>query len=97
MQHIAVLTSGLWRLRGEIEALSGMTPVRWTPWARPHFASVAGWGHAPTADRARRLARESGAPYLAFEDGPLRSVKPGPSQPPMSLVMDPLGVYYRAA
>jgi capsular polysaccharide export protein len=96
MQQIAVLTSGLWRLRAEVEVLSGLTPVRWTAWTRPHFAAVVGWGHAPTADRARRLAREAGTPYLAFEDGPLRSVKPGPSQPPMSLVMDRLGVYYRA-
>ena len=48
--------------------------------------------------RPRPPAGESvGAPYIAFEDGPLRSVRPGPSQPPMSMVMDRSGIYYRAA
>jgi len=96
MGQIAILTRGLWRLRGEIAALTGLSPVRWEPWRRPAFEAVAGWGHKPTADRARRLASQSGAPYIAFEDGPLRSVRPGPSQAPMSLVMDRTGIYYRA-
>ena len=95
MGQIAILTRGLWRLRGEIAALTGMKPVRWEPWRRPAFDAVAGWGHAPTADRARRLANRHGVPYLAFEDGPLRSVRPGPAQPPMSMVMDRSGIYYR--
>lgn len=97
MGQIAIVTRGLWRLRGEIEALTGMVPARWEPWRRPAFDAVAGWGYAPTADRARRLARQSGTPYLAFEDGPLRSVRPGPSQLPMSLIMDRSGIYYQAA
>jgi capsular polysaccharide export protein len=97
MDRIALLTSGLWGLRREIAALTGMTPVRWHSWSRPSFDAVAGWGHKPTADRARRLAERAGKPYLAFEDGPLRSVRPGPSQPPMSLVMDRSGIYYEAA
>ncbi len=96
MGEIAILTRGLWRLRGEIAALTGMVPVRFEPWRRSRFEAVAGWGHAPTADRARRLANRSGAPYFAFEDGPLRSVRPGPLQPPMSMVMDRSGIYYRA-
>ena len=96
MQRIAVLTRGLWKLRREIAALTGMTPVRcYTP-PRPRFDAVAGWGHAATAIRARRLAESASVPYIAFEDGPLRSVRPGPSQPPMSLVLDRSGIYYRA-
>ena len=96
MGEIAILTRGLWRLRSEIAALTGMHPVFWAPWRRPAFDAVAGWGHAPTAERARRLAKHSGRPYLAFEDGPLRSVRPGPNQPPLSLVVDRSGIYYRA-
>jgi capsular polysaccharide export protein len=96
MGRIAILNRGLWRLRSEIETLTGQTPVFWAPWRRVAFDSVAGWGHKPTADRARRLAEKAGAPYFAFEDGPLRSVKPGPTQPPTSMVMDRGGIYYRA-
>jgi capsular polysaccharide export protein len=73
-----------------------MTPVRWDTLPRPGFEAVAGWGHAATAVRARRLAERSGVPYIAFEDGPLRSIRPGPSQPPMSMVLDRSGIYYKA-
>jgi capsular polysaccharide export protein len=97
MQRIAVLTWGLWKLRREIAALTSMTPVRWDTFPRPSFDAVAGWGHAPTTVRARRLAERHGKPYIAFEDGPLRSVRPGPSQPPMSMVVDRSGIYYEAA
>lgn len=59
--------------------------------------SVAGWGFKPTADYARRLARRHGWPYLALEDGFLRSIGLGEAgAPPMSLLVDDLGVYYDA-
>lgn len=96
MKKIAVLTAGLWRLRREVAALSRMQPVRWDSFPRPAFDAVAGWGYGSTAYRARRLASRRGHPYIAFEDGPLRSVRPGPAQPPMSLVMDGSGIYYDA-
>jgi len=96
MQKIAVLTAGLWRLRREVAAVSAMQPVRWDSFPRPAFDAVAGWGFAATADRARRLASRRAVPYVAFEDGPLRSVRPGPAEPPMSLVMDRSGIYYDA-
>ena len=97
MGRIAILTPRpLAAARARSRALTGMSPVRWEPWRRPAFDAVAGWGHAPTADRARRLARQPGVPYIAFEDGPLRSVRPGPAQPPMSMVMDRGGIYYDA-
>jgi capsular polysaccharide export protein len=96
MGRIAILTRGLWRLREEVGALTGLSPVFWAPWRRPAFEAVAGWGHKPTADRARQLAWQAGVPYVAFEDGPLRSVKPGPAQPPIGMVMDRGGIYYRA-
>lgn len=97
MKRIAVLTNGLWRQRREIGALTGMKPVHWLGLPASGFSAVAGWGHGKTAARARRLAAWSGKPYFAFEDGPLRSVRPGPSQPAMSLVIDRSGIYYDAA
>lgn len=64
---------------------------------RGDIDSVAGWGFKPTAAYARRLARAHGWPYLALEDGFLRSVGLGESgAPPLSLVVDDIGVYYDA-
>jgi capsular polysaccharide export protein len=97
MKRIAILTIGLWKLRREIAALTEMIPVRSLGLSHQGFEAVAGWGHAPTASRARRLAERSGKPYVAVEDGPLRSVRPGPAQPPMSMVLDRSGIYYDAA
>lgn len=60
--------------------------------------SVVGWGHKPTARYARDLAARKGLPYLAVEDGFLRSIGLGEAgAPPLSLVVDDLGVYYDAA
>jgi capsular polysaccharide export protein len=59
--------------------------------------SVAAWGFKPTARYARRLAASRGWPYLALEDGFLRSVGLGEAgAPPLSLVVDDLGIYYDA-
>ena len=65
--------------------------------ARPDTTidSVAGWGFKPTARYARQLAARRGWPYLALEDGFLRSVGLGEAgAPPLSLIADDLGVYY---
>ncbi len=58
--------------------------------------AVGGWGHKPTANRARAMARRSGKPYVAFEDGFLRSLRPGPAQKPSAMVIDRSGIYYDA-
>src|SRR5690606_17817144 len=88
---------GLWRLRDEVAALSGLATVRGARWrALPADASVAGWGHKPTADYARAVAARYDRAYLAIEDGWLRSVRPGSAEPPSSLVLDRSGIYYDA-
>src|SRR5829696_7693604 len=56
--------------------------------------AVVGWGHKATAERARDYARRHGVPYLALEDGFLRSVGLGRREAPLSVVVDDLGVYY---
>lgn len=94
-EPVYVFSAGLWRLSSEVGLISGLEPRR--TWLRAgKRGAIAGWGHKPTADRARAEARRTGLPYLAFEDGFLRSVKPGPSQPPVSMVMDRSGIYYDA-
>ena len=59
--------------------------------------TVLGWGAKPTSRRARRLAQQAGLPYIALEDGFLRSYGLGvDNDPPLSLVVDPVGIYYDA-
>jgi capsular polysaccharide export protein len=92
---LAILSPGLMRLAGELRELSGLTPG-FRLLATGRAAAVAGWGHKPTARRARQAAKRLGLPYLAFEDGFLRSLKPGTAQRPHSMVMDRSGIYYDA-
>ncbi|XHC10763.1 hypothetical protein ABWH98_25080 [Labrenzia sp. ac12] len=92
---IGIATSGLWRLRYAVELMTGCTACRLPPLGLGVDA-IAGWGHKPTADRAREIARLQGIPYIAFEDGFLRSISPGTSEKPLSMVMDRTGIYYDA-
>jgi len=59
--------------------------------------AVAGWGLRDSAGRAIRYARQMQLPYLALEDGFLRSVGHGRKEPPLSIVVDDLGIYYDAS
>lgn len=62
------------------------------------LAGVCGWALRPSADRARARAAALGAPYVALEDGFLRSFDLGlRREPPLSLLIDPVGVHYAAA
>ncbi|POF34340.1 capsular polysaccharide export protein, LipB/KpsS family [Roseibium marinum] len=94
--RIGVATSGLWRLRGAVEMLAGFSACRF-----PHYGlgvdAIAGWGHKPTSAKARQLARRRCIPYVAFEDGFLRSVLPGDTEKPLGMVMDRTGIYYDAS
>ena len=59
--------------------------------------AVVGWGHKPTAGRARRYAAKRHLPYIALEDGFLRSLGLGcKGAAPLSLVVDSTGIYYDA-
>ena len=91
---IHIFSPGLWRLREEVAALTGLTPRR--AFLSAAGGAIAGWGHKPTAQRARNLARRTGLPYIAFEDGFLRSLKPGPAQRPVAMIADRSGIYYDA-
>jgi len=92
---IGIATSGLWRLRRAVELLTGGTAQR-IRFIAGDLDAIAGWGHKPTSRRARRIARMRGIPYIALEDGLLRSVRPGRADPPLSLVVDRSGIYYDA-
>ena len=58
---------------------------------------VLGWGQRPTTVKARAYARKHGLPYVALEDGFLRSVDLGVNgAAPLSMVVDEIGIYYDA-
>ena len=57
--------------------------------------TLVGWGHKPTADKARRYAAQHNLPYIALEDGFLRSLDLGCKRAqPLSLVVDHTGIYF---
>lgn len=59
--------------------------------------AVLGWGMKPTAAHGRRWAEKHGVPYVALEDGLLRSVGLGETgAASLSIVADDLGIYYDA-
>ncbi|MGV9007691.1 MAG: capsular polysaccharide biosynthesis protein [Brevundimonas sp.] len=63
----------------------------------PDVRAVLGWGRRPTTRAGRLWARLTGHPYIALEDGFLRSVGLGEAgAASLSLIVDDLGVYYDA-
>jgi capsular polysaccharide export protein len=57
---------------------------------------LAGWGKKPTSKRAQQIAGKFGLPFVALEDGFLRSVGSGSEDSPLSIVVDEIGIYYDA-
>ena len=92
-------SSGLTRLT----ALGALLPEydRFTRLGRlgqPAVDAIIGWGLKPTSRRARRIAERHGLPYIALEDGFLRSLGLGVEGfQPHSLVVDTQGIYYDAS
>ncbi|EFM89144.1 capsule polysaccharide modification protein [Actinobacillus pleuropneumoniae] len=57
--------------------------------------NVIGWGLRPSAGKARAYAEQHYLPYIALEDGFLRSLGLGVmGYPPFSVVYDDVGIYY---
>lgn len=57
--------------------------------------AVIGWGLRPTTRKARAFAQAKSLPFVALEDGFLRSVGLGVAGwPPFAMVVDDTGIYY---
>lgn len=82
------------RYFGKIKLISYLTVfLNQEQWQK----AILGWGHKPTADKARRYAVQHNLPYIALEDGFLRSLDLGcKGAQPLSLVVDHHGIYYDA-
>ncbi|MGB6095994.1 MAG: capsular polysaccharide biosynthesis protein [Comamonas thiooxydans] len=68
--------------------------MRLNAWSFKAVAAVAGWGLRPSTRKAIAYASKHGLPYVALEDGFLRSFGTGEHFPPLSLVVDDAGIYY---
>jgi capsular polysaccharide export protein len=95
--RLAVLSRAICRIPG-IAELADAELVHHGGLLRPrHCDAVAGWGRRPSTLRARAFAARHGLPFIALEDGFLRSVGLGMMDPPLSLVSDDEGIYYDAS
>jgi capsular polysaccharide export protein len=73
-----------------IRKLALYPPFLWKP-----SNVVLGWGHKPNTHKAFRCAERHGLPFYRLEDGFVRSVGLGKQgYPSISLVVDPVGIYY---
>lgn len=93
LQRVGTTSPGIARTP-QIASLLGAEVV-----LRPRAAvdAVVGWGRKPNTRAARALAERRGVPFLALEDGFVRSIGLGVSgAPPWSIVVDDVGIYYDA-
>ncbi|WP_235974680.1 capsular polysaccharide export protein, LipB/KpsS family [Stappia albiluteola] len=91
---ISIADSGLWRQRRLLEGFLGKSIVRDLPLLRAKNAARLGWGRKPSGLRAEHIAARTGQPVWLLEDGFLRSRNLGHIDPPLSIVVDDLGIYY---
>ncbi len=96
---IGICSAGIWRLPflsaflGEEVTRLGVPGMR----VPAQVQAIAGWGCRPSTARARAVAARHNLPFIALEDGFLRSVGLGVAgAQPLSLVVDDLGIYYDA-
>jgi len=62
------------------------------------YTAVAGWGRRPSTIKSRTFAARHKLPFIALEDGFLRSCGLGVNgAAPLSVVMDDLNIYYDAS
>lgn len=92
-KRIGIFSRGIFRIP-LLAVLLGATPVRLREWRADSVDGVAGWGLRPSTRRARAYAEKHVLPYVALEDGFLRSFGTGEYFPPLSLVVDDQGIYY---
>ncbi len=95
MARYGAFNQGLHRLTALGEFLDGT--IEYAYFGTPsELTATVGWGRRKYARRARRVAQVQAIPFLCLEDGFLRSVGLGSAEPPLSIVVDDLGIYYDA-
>ena len=90
MPNAVIFSRGIRR----IPALNALLPeYRFTSTKQAQV--VVGWGLRPSTRKARTFATQHQLPFVALEDGFLRSLGLGVAGwPPLSMVVDDIGIYY---
>lgn len=90
-------------LSNAVACLTGLSEFLSCPVVHHHrltpgrqLQTVLAWGRKPSAAKAENYAARHGLSVVYLEDGFLRSVNLGNQDPPLSLVVDDLGIYYDA-
>jgi capsular polysaccharide export protein len=91
-----VVTRGVAKIATLPGLLEGVRLVRPRDPAVAEASVALAWGRKPSARRAERWAAEHGLPVWCLEDGFLRSVGLGSTDPPLSVAVDDRGIYYDA-
>ena len=91
MQSAKIFSSGI----RKIPNLAGFLPEYHLASSKEKIDCVLGWGLRPSTRKARAYAEQHRLPFIALEDGFLRSLGLGVSGwPPFAMVVDDLGIYY---
>lgn len=90
---IGIFSNGIFRIP-LLSVFLRCLPIRVWPWNGVSVDAVAGWGLRPTTGKALSYAGKHRVPYVALEDGFLRSFGTGEHFPPLSMVVDNTGIYY---
>jgi capsular polysaccharide export protein len=94
---LLVLSKGAQAITTLPELLSDYQLLNGTPSQASKADVVLAWGRKPSAKKAEAVALRAKVPVITVEDGFLRSVGLGADEPPLSLVVDHLGIYYDAS
>lgn len=91
---VPFMNIALWRSPVLGALLDRPRKIAWLPWGHAVASDWLGWGCKPSARRAAWYAGLSGGRLLRLEDGFLRSWGVGSLYPPLSMVVDEVGIYY---
>jgi capsular polysaccharide export protein len=94
--RVAILTRGLQRVSTLPALLDDATLIMSRRPSPQNVDRVLAWGRKRSAAVALSYAMRHGLPVWRIEDGFLRSVGLGDREPPLSIVIDDLGIYYDA-
>ncbi|OOF52086.1 beta-3-deoxy-D-manno-oct-2-ulosonic acid transferase [Rodentibacter genomosp. 1] len=90
-----IFSFGIKKIPHLVSFLPNETLTFYRPWLNLKGDKVLGWGLRPSTKKARTYAKQHNLPFVALEDGFLRSIGLGVNgYPPMSIVVDSLGIYY---
>lgn len=91
-----IFSRGILKLPFLTHFLGGDNLIAYNPLKQlKNITKVIGWGLRPTTKKARDYATKNQLPYIALEDGFLRSIGLGvKGYPTFSLVYDDVGIYY---